>query len=434
MDYKKKAAFYTLGCRVNQYETESLKTQFTKRDYEVVEFNEKADVYVVNTCTVTNIADRKNRNILRRAKKINSDAIVVATGCYAQTNPKDLEKMSEVDFVVGQSDKNNISELVNNFEEYKNLKKVFVGNAFKYEKYDEMDFASLRENAKAYVKIQDGCDRFCAFCKIPFARGRKRSRDISDILKECRDLVIAGYKEIVLIGIHLGAYGEDLDNKTTFDDVLEKILEIDGLKRLRISSIYPDTVTDRFIELLKNKKLMPHLHISIQSADDLVLKMMRRRYDSTMLYNVLDKVRNNIEHIAFTGDVIVGFPYEAESNFLNTYNFINEFNFSDVHIFPYSDREKTIALGYKSKVNPMDKYDRFNRLNNLRKELTNKFLSRYLDEEVEILVEYSKNSKVAGYTKNFLKTKVENCDAPLNEIIKFKPKKIVDEVLIGEYK
>lgn len=434
MDYKKRAAFYTLGCRVNQYETESLKSQFSKKDYEIVDFDKRADVYIVNTCTVTNIADRKNRNILRRAKKINSDAIVVATGCYAQTNPKDLEKMSEVDFIVGQNEKNNISALVNDFEKYKNLKKVFVGNAFKYEKYDEMDFASLRENAKAYVKIQDGCDRFCAFCKIPFARGRKRSRDINDILNECKELVKAGYKEIVLIGIHLGAYGEDLDNKITFDDVLEKILEIDGLKRLRISSIYPDTVTDRFIELFKDKKLMPHLHISIQSADDLVLKMMRRIYDSSMLYNVLDKLRNSIDNIAFTADVIVGFPYEEEHNFLNTYNFIKEFNFSDLHIFPYSDREKTIALGYKNKVSPGDKYDRFNRLNNLKKDLTHKFLSKYIDKEVEILVEYSKNGEVAGYTKNFLKTKIENCLAPLHDIIRFKPQKIVDEVLIGEYK
>lgn len=425
-----KVAFHTLGCRVNQYETEGIKLQFLKKGYEVVDFNDVADVYVVNTCTVTSVADKKNRNFLRRPKKINRDAIVIATGCYAQTNPNDLAKIEDVDLVVGQKEKHFITTLVENYEEYRGKRKSFVGNVFKYETYLESDFATLREIDKAYIKIQDGCDRFCSFCKIPFARGTKRSRDIISIIEECKKVISEGYREIVLIGIHLGAYGEDLDGTCSLDDVVEKVLELDGLTRLRVSSIYPDTISDRFIDLMLHPKLMPHLHVSIQSADDNVLKQMRRRYDSKLMYDVFDKIRHKVEDVAFTGDVIVGFPGESEENFMNTYNFIKEFNFSDLHIFPYSDREKTAAKNFDNKVIDIVKYDRFKRLDMLKKVSKQNFLNRYLGKSVEVLVESSKGNIARGYTNNFLKSCIET-SAKSKELVTFVPERVVDGILYG---
>lgn len=426
-----RVALYTLGCRVNQYETESIKQQFIDSGYSVVGFEEFAEVYVVNTCTVTSMADKKNRNILRRPKKINDKAIVVATGCYAQTNPRDLEKIEDIDLIVGQAEKKKIVELIDQFKGYDLKRKSFVGNVFKYEKYSEMSFAPLRALDKAYVKIQDGCDRFCSFCKIPFARGKKRSRNLQSIVKECRMLIEEGYKEIVLIGIHLGAYGEDLD-ACSLDDVLEAILNLEGLSRLRVSSIYPDTISDRFIDLMQHPKLMPHLHVSIQSADDEILKLMRRRYDSTLMYDVFNKIRSRVSDVAFTGDVIVGFPYEKHNHFINTYKFVEEFNFSDLHIFPYSDREMTEAKGFKDKVSSLEKYMRFKKLNELRRDSQYRFMKRYLGEEVKVLVESSKDGFAKGYTENFLRCGFEIDKIRPGSLIKFTPNRIEDGVFYGE--
>ncbi len=426
----KKVAFYTLGCRVNQYETESIKKQFAERGYEVVPFDSFADVYVVNTCTVTSIADKKNRNMLRRPKKINSNSIVVATGCYAQTNHRDLAKMSDVDLIVGQKQKGSIANLVEDFSLYEGKRKSFVGNVFKYENYSEIDFAGLRDLDKAFFKIQDGCDRFCSFCKIPFARGQKRSRNLHSILQECKMLVEEGFKEIVLIGIHLGAYGEDLEESCSLDDVVEKLLEIEGLERLRISSIYPDTVTDRFVELMQHPKLMPHLHVSIQSADDNVLKLMNRRYDSSLMYEVFNKLKSKVRDVAFTGDIIVGFPGEDENAFINTFNFVKEFNFSDLHIFPYSDRERTVAKSLPNKVDNIVKYERFKRLNLLRKSSQNSFMKRFLGKKMKILIESERKDSAKGYTENFLRAAVDT-KAKSGSIIEFVPEYIVNGIFYG---
>lgn len=427
----KKVAFYTLGCRVNGYETESFRAQFIKKGYRCVDFKSWADVYVVNTCTVTNIADRKNRNILRRPKKINEGAIVVATGCYAQTNFRDLEIMEDVDLVVGQKEKESIADIVDNFDQYKGRKKRFVGNAFSYEQYGEIGYAGLRDLNKAYVKIQDGCDRFCSFCKIPFARGRKRSRELTSIMEEVRGLVANGFKEIVLIGIHLGAYGEDLSEDINFDDVVEKILDIDGVERLRVSSMYPDSISDRFIDLMNHRKFMPHLHMSIQSGDDRVLSLMRRRYDSRLMYNVFDKISRRVNNILFTGDVIVGFPHEEEENFQNTCNFIESFRFSDLHIFPYSDREKTLASTYDGKVEPQEKYSRFRRLDEIRRKGNLKSLLLHVGQEVEILVESVKDGIASGYTQNFLRSRIEGSNAKEGDILKFTPNLVKQGLLWG---
>lgn len=263
MNCNKRVAFYTLGCKVNQYETESIKNQLLQKGYSEKSFDEEADIYIINSCTVTSIADRKTRNMLRRAKKINPLGKVIVTGCYAQTNSTELLEMEEIDYVVGNKYKQGI---VNFIEDIENRKqdRLKNGNIFDENEYAEYEFATLREMTRAYVKIQDGCNNFCSYCKIPFARGKSRSRKKENILKEVKQLVDEGFKEIILIGINLGAYGEDLENNGDFEDLLEEILQIPNLLRVRLGSVYPDKITDKFINLYKRYfNLMPHLHISL---------------------------------------------------------------------------------------------------------------------------------------------------------------------------
>ncbi|MBF1219307.1 MAG: tRNA (N(6)-L-threonylcarbamoyladenosine(37)-C(2))-methylthiotransferase MtaB, partial [Fusobacterium periodonticum] len=307
MSFSKKVAFHTLGCKVNQYETESIKNQLIKRGYEEVPFEDKSDIYIINSCTVTSIADRKTRNMLRRAKKINPEAKVIVTGCYAQTNSREILEIEDVDFVIDNKNKSNIVNFVGAIEDI-SFEREKNGNIFQEKEYQEYEFATLREMTRAYVKIQDGCNHFCSYCKIPFARGKSRSRKKENILKEIEKLVEDGFKEVILIGIDLSAYGEDFEEKDSFESLLEDILKIKDLKRVRIGSVYPDKITDKFIDLFKNKNLMPHLHISLQSCDDTVLKNMRRNYGSALIRESLLKLKSKVKNMEFTADVIVGFP------------------------------------------------------------------------------------------------------------------------------
>ena len=280
---EKTVAFYTLGCKVNQYETEVIKKDFLEHNYREVDFDEKADVYIVNTCTVTNVADKKNRKMLRRAKNTNPDSVVVATGCYAQTNLDDLKEMKEIDFIIGNSKKENVFNIIN-----KNVSHYQVSNIFDEKEYSSKKYTVLREKARAFVKIQDGCSKFCSYCKIPYARGLSRSRDTENVLEEIRYLGEQGYKEVVLTGINMSEYGLDLEPKTDFDTLLEKILAVKSVERVRVSSVYPDTITDKFLNMLKNNpKLMPHLHVSVQTLDDKILHLMRRNYTAEFVVNIL---------------------------------------------------------------------------------------------------------------------------------------------------
>lgn len=430
-----KVAFYTLGCKVNQYETESLKKQFADYGIETVEFEEKADIYIVNSCTVTSIADRKTRNILRRAKRKNEEAIVVATGCYAQTNGEELKKIEEIDYVVGNTDKGAILKLVKKLQNQEEVSKIIVKNIFDEDSYEELEFSTLREMSRAYIKVQDGCDSFCSYCKIPFARGHKRSRKIESVLEEARELAKEGYKELILIGINLGAYGEDLLGDMNFEDLLEEIVKVEGIERIRLGSIYPDKISDRFINLLKTeKKLMPHLHISLQAGDNEVLKLMKRKYDRELVLNVLSKLKREVENIMFTGDVIVGFPYEKEENFENTYKLIEKIGFSDLHIFQYSDREKTLASTYKEKVPAPIKKERSERLEELRNKMYKDIREGMAGQEVEVLVEEIKEGIGYGYTDNYIKVKVENYNGKINEIIRVKINQLTKGMLASECK
>lgn len=430
MSFNKKVAFYTLGCKVNQYETESIKNQLIKKGYEEVSFEDKADIYIVNSCTVTSVADRKTRNMLRRAKKINPDGAVIVTGCYAQTNSKELLEMEDIDYVIGNTDKSGIVNFIEDIEN-RTMEKLKNHNIFLDSEYTEYEFATLREMSRAYVKIQDGCNNFCSYCKIPFARGKSRSRQKDNILKEITKLSQEGFKEIILIGINLGAYGEDLENGGNFEDLLKDILKIEGIERVRIGSVYPDKISDEFIEMFSNPKLMPHLHISLQSCDDTVLKRMRRKYGSSLIEERLTKLRKAVPNMEYTADVIVGFPGESQEMFENSYNLIDKIGFSGLHIFQYSDRENTLASTFEDKIDPKVKKERADELEKLKEIMAERERKKYLDRELKVLVEEEKDGYLYGYSENYLRVKLKGEATSLNHIVSVKINSLKKEMLIG---
>lgn len=430
MSFNKKVAFYTLGCKVNQYETESIKNQLLKKGYEEVSFEEKADIYIVNSCTVTSVADRKTRNMLRRAKKINSNGVVIVTGCYAQTNSKELLEMEDIDYVIGNTDKSGIVNFIEDIEN-RTMEKLKNHNIFLDSEYTEYEFATLREMSRAYVKIQDGCNNFCSYCKIPFARGKSRSRHKENILKEITKLSQEGFKEIILIGINLGAYGEDLKNGGNFEDLLKDILNIEGIERVRIGSVYPDKISDEFIEMFSNPKLMPHLHISLQSCDDTVLKRMRRKYGSSLIEERLTKLREAVPNMEYTADVIVGFPGESQEMFKNSYNLIDKIGFSGLHIFQYSDRENTLASTFEDKIDPKVKKERADELEKLKEIMAEREKKKYLNKELKVFVEEEKNGYLYGYSENYLRVKLKGEATSLNHIVSVKINSLEKEMLIG---
>lgn len=430
MSFNKKVAFYTLGCKVNQYETESIKNQLIKKGYEEVSFEDKADIYIVNSCTVTSVADRKTRNMLRRAKKINPNGAVIVTGCYAQTNSKELLEMEDIDYVVGNTDKSGIVNFIEDIEN-RTMEKLKNHNIFLDSEYTEYEFATLREMSRAYVKIQDGCNNFCSYCKIPFARGKSRSRQKDNILKEITKLSQEGFKEIILIGINLGAYGEDLENGGNFEDLLKDILKIEGIERVRIGSVYPDKISDEFIEMFSNPKLMPHLHISLQSCDDTVLKRMRRKYGSSLIEERLTKLRKAVPNMEYTADVIVGFPGESQEMFQNSCNLIDKIGFSGLHIFQYSDRENTLASTFEDKIDPKVKKERADELEKLKEIMEERERKKYLDRELKVLVEEEKDGYLYGYSENYLRVKFKRKATSLNHIVSVKIDSLEKEMLIG---
>ncbi len=430
MSFNKRVAFYTLGCKVNQYETESIKNQLLKKGYTETAFEEKAEIYIVNSCTVTSVADRKTRNMLRRAKKINPRGIVIVTGCYAQTNSKELLEMEEIDYVIGNSDKNAIVNFIEDIEN-RTMEKVKNHNIFLDSEYTEYEFATLREMSRAYVKIQDGCNNFCSYCKIPFARGKSRSRKKENRSKEIEKWVEEGFKEIILIGINLGAYGEDLDEGENFESLLKSILEINKLQRVRIGSVYPDKISDEFINMFDNKKLMPHLHISLQSCDDEVLKRMRRKYGSSLIEERLLKLKKKVKNMEYTADVIVGFPGETEEMFQNSYNLIEKIGFSGIHIFQYSDRENTIASSFTDKIDAKVKKERADRLEVLKSEMAKKERKKYIGKHLSVLLEEKINGYLYGYSENYLRVKIKDNGIEVNSIIDIKINSLEKEMLIA---
>ena len=411
-----KVAFYTLGCKVNQYETNAMIEQFIKSDYELVDFEDVADIYVINTCTVTNMSDRKSRQIIRRVKQLNTNSILAVTGCYAQVASEELEKIEEIDLIVGNTEKKDIVEIIENYTEKINLTDINNQKEF-------VDFGTTTytEKTRAVVKVQDGCNNFCSYCIIPYAKGRVRSRKLESIIKEIKSIVETGIQEIVITGIHVASYGLDLkDSDIRLIDLLEEINKIEGLKRIRLGSLEPNIITDEFVERLKKvDKICDHFHLSLQSGCDDTLKRMNRKYTTDDFEKVVERLRSAFPNVILTTDIIVGFPGETEEEFKDTYNYLKKINFYKMHVFKYSQRKGTRAAVMPDQIDGNTKEQRSHKLMQLSDENEEKILNTYIGETLEVLFEQEENGYTKGHTSNYLLVKIKEKNIE-NQIIKVK--------------
>ncbi|MER0282982.1 tRNA (N(6)-L-threonylcarbamoyladenosine(37)-C(2))-methylthiotransferase MtaB [Clostridioides difficile] len=428
----KKVAFYTLGCKVNQYETEAMLELFEKDGYEQVNSEEYADVYVINTCTVTHMSDRKSRQYIRRVKKKNPDAIIAVVGCYSQVSPEEILDIEEVNLVMGTNDRRKIVEEIKKIDASKKVSTV--DDIMKVKAFEEIEISQTNGKTRAFMKIQDGCDRFCTYCIIPYARGRVRSRDIDSIVDEVKKLANNGYKEVVLTGIHVASYGKDLKDKDIkLLDVIKQINEIDKIERIRLSSVEPILFTDEFVnEVLKMDKVCPHYHLSLQSGCDETLKRMNRRYTTSEYKTIVDRLRSKMPNVAITTDVIVGFPGETNDEFKETYEFLKEIEISQMHIFKYSPRKGTPAATMENQVDPQMKHFRSEQLLNLSKVNFNKFANKFIGSELDVLFEQNtEGNKFEGLTSNYIRVVVESDKNIQGQILKVKINDVKDEYVEG---
>ena len=417
----KKYKIITLGCKVNTYESESMAEQLDNNGYCLAKEEDNVDFVIINTCTVTSTSDQKSRQMIRKAIKNYPGAKILVTGCYSQMSSDFISTIEGVDIVIGNTKKGNIIELLTKKEEISSvLVDIQQGRSIK--DYEEIKVTSYHENTRAYLKIQDGCNNFCSYCIIPYARGPLRSRKKEDVLNEARDLVAKGFKEIVLTGIHTAAYGEDFENYSFFD-LLCDLVKIDGIKRIRISSIEETEITDDIINLVfTNEKVVNHFHIPLQSGCDTVLKRMNRKYDTEQFYNKIQKIREVVKDVAITADVIVGFPQETEEEFQQTYDFIKKVGFAELHVFPYSMRSGTPAARMSGQVDPRIKKERVHRLLELNNQLALDYVNKFKDKELDVLFETfdEKTGLVVGHTTNYLKISAKGSADLINKIVKIK--------------
>ena len=421
----KTVSLYTLGCKVNHYETEAIWQLFKEQGYERTEFEHRADVYVINTCTVTNTGDKKSRQVIRRAVRQNPDAVICVTGCYAQTSPAEIMAIPGVDIVVGTQDREKMLGLIDQYREERQPINA-VRNIMKNRVYEELDVPAFTDRTRASLKIQEGCNNFCTFCIIPWARGLMRSRDPQEVIRQAQQLVDAGYLEIVLTGIHTGGYGQDFKDYNLAQLLRDLESQVKGLKRLRISSIEASQLTDEVIEVLRNSNIVVnHLHIPIQSGSDTVLKRMRRKYTMEFFAERITRLAEALPDLAITSDVIVGFPGETEEEFMETYNFIRDHKFSELHVFPYSKRTGTPAARMEDQVDEEVKNERVHRLIALNDQLAKEYASRFEGEVLEVIPEErfkeSENENLyVGYTSNYLKVLFEATEEMVGKLVKVK--------------
>ena len=416
----------SLGCKVNTYESEYIRNILEKRGYEIKDFSDKCDIYIINTCTVTNTSDTKSSKMLRRARKENPDAIIVAMGCFIESN-KD-NPIPGIDIVIGNRDKDKVPDLIDEY--LKNKERIIRLYKGRTDIFEDMYITSFPGRTRAFVKIQDGCDNFCSYCIIPFVRGKCRSKDKDKVIEEITALVNNGYKEVVLTGIHTGSYGRDLD--ISFADLLNEIIKIKGLKRLRISSIEATELNEDILNILKNSNIIvDHLHIPLQAGSNEILKSMNRKYDLKYFEDKIAEIRSIRPDISITTDIIVGFPGETEELFKETLNTVKRINFSKVHVFPYSERKGTKSERLPNKIPSNIKKDYVKRLIALSKELEIEYASKFIGKELEILVEQTKDDFSYGHTSNYLNVKVKG-KLPHNELIKVKITSVDYPNVIGE--
>ena len=396
-----KVGIYTLGCKVNSYESEFVADLFKKSGYEICDFNSVCDIYVINTCTVTNGSDAKSRKIIREAIRNNPSACIVAMGCFIESSKDNL--IDGINICIGNKDKSKIVELVESYmKEHVNINHIVELDR----EFEDMEIENFGSRTRAFVKVQDGCENYCTYCIIPYVRGKCRSKKLDTVIEEVTKLVSNGYKEVVLTGIHTGSYGVDLG--LDFSDLLEALIKIDGLERLRISSIEATELNSKVIDVIKNSKIIcNHLHIPLQAGSDKVLKLMNRKYDLEYFKNKIEEIRNVKPDLAVSTDIIVGFPGEGEEEFLNTLKFSDEIKFSKIHVFPYSERRGTPSVKFKEKVSEQDKKDRVKRLISLSEKLEKEYMTKFIGREVSVLIEEYKDGYSYGHTSNFLYVKVK---------------------------
>lgn len=419
-----KAAIHTLGCKVNIYESEYIINILKENGYQIVDFDSKADIYIINTCTVTNTSDKKSEKMIKRARKQNKDAIIIAMGCHAQIKGDNID----ADIIIGNKDKSKIISLIEEYQENKNkIKRIYNLDNVSFE---DMYISSFNSHTRAFVKIQDGCDAFCSYCIIPYARGPIRSKDPKTVIKEITSLVENGYKEIILTGIHTGKYGKDINY--TFEQLLKDIIKIKNLYRIRISSIEINELTDPILNLIKDNKIIAkHLHIPLQSGSDKILKLMDRKYDLKFYKDRIEKIRKMIKDVSITTDLIVGFPNEDEKNMEDTLKFIKEIKFTKIHTFPYSKREGTKAASMENQIDETIKRKRVKTVLELSDQLEQDFYQSKLNETEEVIIEQTKDGKSYGYTSNYIKVEI---DSPLkpNEVISVKINKVNNKKVTGK--
>ncbi|HHU92001.1 MAG TPA: tRNA (N(6)-L-threonylcarbamoyladenosine(37)-C(2))-methylthiotransferase MtaB [Halanaerobiaceae bacterium] len=431
-----KVAFHTLGCKVNHYESEAMMDLFKKKGYDIVDFNEEADVYVVNSCTVTNEAARKSRQLARKARRINPEAIVALVGCYTQVAPDEVKGIEGVDLFLGTSNRSHIVEYVEEFQKLGSAN-IEILKRQDLSVFEDLRVESLQETTRAYVKIEEGCNQFCSYCIIPYARGPVRSREPESVREEIKELVDKGVKEIILTGTHLGAYGTDWGKEDSLEQLLQELVKIDGLEHIRLSSIEVTEITEGLIDILATEqKVCPHLHLPLQSGSDKILKLMRRPYSTAEFRAMVEKLRERIKDIAITTDVIVGFPGEDEEAFQENYNFVKEMAFSRLHVFPFSKREGTPAARMGEQVSAEQKKIYSNKMLALNEELMLEYQSRFLGTVRPVIVEEKRDQEtklLTGMTDNYLRVLVDADETYMGQLVKVKLlKSHSHETVIGE--
>lgn len=424
-----KVAIYTLGCKVNLYESEVIMNSFKKSGYEIVDFEDNADIVIINTCTVTNTSDKKSRNIIRQAVKKHENAVIVVMGCYSQVRSADIKEIDGVDIIIGNTKKSKVVSLV---EEYlKNKKSITEIDNIMLTDFEPMELDTFETRTRAFVKIQDGCNNFCSYCIIPYSRGNIRSKEKDDVVSEIKCLVKNGYKEVVLTGIHTGHYGKDKYDYD-FSDLLSELCKIDNLKRIRISSIEITELDSKFIDVLKNNKvIVNHMHIPLQSGCDKTLKEMNRKYDTKYYLDKINLIRSIRPNISITTDLIVGFPNETEEDFNNTLSFLRKVKFSKIHVFPYSRRKGTKADLMDNQIDEQTKHKRVKEVLKLSEELEIEYMNKFINTDVLVLIEKFENGIISGHTENYIPVKANGVESDINELLMIHIDKMEYPYLIG---
>lgn len=425
-----KVAVYTLGCKVNTYESEYVIKEFLKRGYTLTDFSDpNADVYLINTCTVTNTSDQKSRKMIRQARAKNKDAIVVAMGCFTQIRNNDNQIMDFVDVVIGNKDKSKVVDLTEDY--IKNKQKIAKIEDINEADFDDMEISYFNTRTRALVKIEDGCENFCSYCIIPYVRGRVRSKKPERVIEEAKRLVKNGYKEIVLTGIHTGHYGADLKDYD-FSDLLLELEKIDGLDRIRISSIEITELNDKFLSVLrKSKKIVNHIHIPLQAGSNHILKLMNRKYDKKYYLDKINKIREIRPDMAFTTDVIVGFPLESDRDFNETISFVKEVSFAGGHVFPYSRRNGTPAAKMTGQITKEEKHKRCKKLISVFDSLEESYYKKHIGCTLTIIAETYEDGFLTGHSDNYLKVRFNGSEDLLGKEIKVKINKYENKMLFG---